>query len=306
MKTARFLANPLLTPLDLALVSSFVRNGQLVGIPTETVYGLAADVYQPDAIQKIFTIKGRPADNPLIVHISHLNQLNRLTESPHPLLMRLAEQFWPGPLTLIFFRKPEIDSIVSAGLSTIAVRMPSHPCALQIIDELKTPLAAPSANRSGYPSPTTADHVLSDFDGQISAVVDGGPCLEGIESTVVGFVENQLTLFRPGAIHREAIEDVLHTRLFDPQMKNRPISPGMKYRHYAPRAKVILVEDENDFPKKIENASSYIPKDLNAQNLYSHLRKADQLGYLEVIILLTDSIRSNEALMNRLTRASEV
>jgi len=301
MKTIRLISNPLLSSDDLEIASSFLKNGCLIGIPTETVYGLAADLFQPAAVQKIFYIKGRPADNPLIAHISGFDQVERLAYNPNPLLLRLARKFWPGPLTLVFERKSEVPGIVSANLPTIAIRMPSHPCARQIIDALGSPVAAPSANLSGRPSPTSALDVLEDLDGQIAAVVDGGDCLFGIESTVVGLLEKTPVLLRPGAISRQEIEEELQMPLFHPPRNSPVVSPGMKYRHYAPKAKVYLVE-----PCDLESdEKAYVPKHVDAHNLYSHLRNADRLGYAQIKIVLNAQIRSDEALMNRLLRACE-
>jgi len=302
MKTTLLVARPHLSSDDLAISADLLKSGHLVAIPTETVYGLAADLFQPEAVKKIFYLKGRPPDNPLIAHISAIHQLERLAQNPSPLLLRLAKRFWPGPLTLVFERKSEVPGIVSAQLPTIAVRMPSHPCARQIIEAVGSPLAAPSANLSGRPSPTSAQDVLDDFEGRLSVIVDGGECSFGIESTVIGLIDDRCVLLRPGAIPRQAIEEVLCMTLLDPPKNGPVLSPGMKYRHYAPKARVYLVDNQDDL--KVSKGSTYLPDNLNAQNLYSHLRKADRLGYLEIVIVLNSQIRSDEALMNRLTRAS--
>jgi len=303
MKTIRLRAHPTLSSRDLETAVSLLLGGQLVAIPTETVYGLAADLFQPAAIQKIFTTKGRPADNPLIAHISSMRQLERIAERPHPLLLKMAERFWPGPLTLIFERKETVPPIVSAHLPTIAVRMPSHPCARQLIHSIDSPLAAPSANLSGRPSPTSAADVLEDFDGAIPAIIDGGPCAFGIESTVIGMIDDQFVLLRPGAIDRAAIENEIKITLIDPPRRGPILSPGMKYRHYAPKAKIRLVDSADRESSSATDGSVYVLEDLGAQNLYSHLRNADRLGYSEIVICLNDSIRQSEALMNRLQRA---
>jgi L-threonylcarbamoyladenylate synthase len=284
-------------------VALLLKSGQLVAIPTETVYGLAADVMQEEAVAQIFSVKGRPADNPLIAHISSMEQLGRLVQNPSGQALQLARHFWPGPLTLLFERKGGVPSIVSAHLSTIAVRMPSHPCARQIIEAVGSPLAAPSANRSGLPSPTSAQDVLDDFADKISAVVDGGPCPIGIESTVVGWIDGQPTLFRPGAVSREAIENALGMKLGNPANGAKPHSPGMKYRHYAPRARLTLVDREVDKQMK-DSQKIYVPESVTARNLFFHLRKADRLGYGEIVVVLNDRIRDDEALMNRLLCAS--
>ena len=297
MKTECRSAESILSSRDLDETVAFLKKGCLVAIPTETVYGLAADVFQEEAVREIFRVKGRPVDNPLIAHICDLMQLDRLVLHPHKIFLRLAERFWPGPLTLIAARHPEVPGVVSAGLSTIAVRMPSHPCAQQIIRALDSPLAAPSANRSGRPSPTTADDVLEDFVGCIPLIIDGGRCSFGIESTVIGFIDDFPVLLRPGAIQREEIESFLQMRLEDPRHDGPVLSPGMKYRHYAPKAKIRLIEVDEPLH------SAYCPHDLSAYNLYHHLRQADRLGYSEIVIRLDAKIRSDEALMNRLKRA---
>ena len=298
MNTIRRTARPLLSEEDLELTVSLLKKGEVVAIPTETVYGLAADVFQEDAVRAIFRVKGRPVDNPLIAHISDFSQLDRLVLHPHPLFLRLAHHFWPGPLTIIAERQPNVPAVISAGLSTIAVRMPAHPCASQIIKALESPLAAPSANRSGCPSPTSADDVWEDLENQIPLIVDGGRCSFGIESSVVGFFDNHPVLLRPGAISRASIEEVLQMHLEDPRPNTPVSSPGMKYRHYAPKAKVRLVEPDESVP-----STSYVPQGISAHNLYAHLRQADRLGYAEIVIRIDERIRSDEALMNRLIRA---
>lgn len=303
MKTIRFIANPVLSEKDLNAATAFLANGHIMAIPTETVYGLAADIFQPEAIRQIFRVKERPIDNPLIAHISTMDQLDRIAQNPHLVLLKLAEHFWPGPITLIFDRRNEVPPIASAHLPTIAVRMPSHSCARQIIDRLGSPLVAPSANLSGKPSPTTAFDVLEDLDGKIPAVVDGGPCAFGIESTVLGWMDEKLILLRPGAIDRKEIEAVSNMRVFDPMPQGSFVSPGMKYRHYAPKAKLSLVENENEIKKFSIKPGVYIPKNLTDQNLYFHLRNADRLGYVEMVIYVDEKLRSNEALMNRLKKA---
>jgi len=305
METICLTARPILSTSDLDIATAFLKEGHLVAIPTETVYGLAADVFQPDAVQKIFCIKGRPPDNPLIAHISTIDQLERLVQNPSPELVLLAERFWPGPLTLVFERRNEVPGIVSAHLKTIAVRMPSHPCARQVIESLGSPVAAPSANLSGRPSPTSAQDVLDDLGGFIPAVVDGGDCDFGIESTVVAFIDRVPVLLRPGAISRQTIEEVLSKHLLDPYENGPIMSPGMKYRHYAPKAKLYLIDSQDDLIEKQLKSAPYMPECVNAHNLYSHLRKADRLGYSEIVIVLNTKIRSDEALMNRLCRACE-
>lgn len=296
METKVYSSEPLLSLEDLAAIADLIKEGELVAIPTETVYGLAADLFCERAVKKIFQVKGRARDNPLIAHISDLAEVERVVARPANLFFRLADRFWPGPLTLVAERREGIPLAAVAGLSTIAVRMPAHLCARQIIRAVGSPLAAPSANRSGFPSSTSVQDVLEDFSGEIAAVVDGGISCLGIESTVVGVFEDCPVLLRPGAIPREALEEVLQTTLKKPEGEVR--SPGMKYRHYAPKAKVILLHEG----EKEEGA--YTPLDVSAKNLYAHFRRADRLGYSLIAIPLTAEIRFNEALMDRLVKAT--
>ena len=215
--------------------AKILKNGGLVAIPTETVYGLAADALNPDAVAKIFKAKGRPMDNPLIVHICRFEEIYRLVKGVPHKAKELADRYWPGPLTIILPKSDIIPKEVSAELPTVAVRMPSHPVARAIIEKTGRPLAAPSANSSGLPSPTTAKHVMDDMNGKIDAIVDGGSCDVGIESTVVTLATDPPRLLRPGGITHEQLEEVLGHVDIDPavlsQLKEgeRPASPGMKY-----------------------------------------------------------------------------
>lgn len=231
--------------------AALLREGKLVAIPTETVYGLAANALDGEAVSHIFTAKGRPQDNPLIVHIAAFEEWESLVREIPEVAVRLAEAYWPGPLTMILPHKPCIPKQVSAGLPTVAVRLPSHPIARRVIAAAGVPLAAPSANRSGIPSPTTAAHVLADMEGRIDAVLDGGPCEVGVESTVVDLSSVPSCpprLLRPGGItlpmlekvagHVEVDEAVTHALKKDAVAA----SPGMKYKHYAPKAQVVLVK----------------------------------------------------------------
>ena len=232
---------------DLQRAAALLRDGELVAIPTETVYGLAADALNGAAVAAIFKAKGRPADNPLIVHIAHRAQLDALVADIPPMAEALAQAYWPGPLTMIFRKAACIPNEVSAGLPTVAVRMPSHPIARQII-ERSCPLAVPSANRSGIPSPTDAKRVAEDMDGRIAAVVDGGTCEVGVESTVVDVTGDRVRVLRPGAVTVEMLKQVVGEVEVDDavlhQLKKHAVaaSPGMKYKHYAPNARVVLVK----------------------------------------------------------------
>jgi len=223
---------------------------QVVAFPTETVYGLGVNAYSTAGVEKVFAAKGRPSDNPLIVHIGDIKDVDFLVrEVPHNARL-LMERLWPGPLSLILWNAPNtsISSLVTAGLDTVALRMPNHPVALELIRTCGKPLAAPSANVSGKPSPTLAEHVLDDLDGKISGVLDGGPCDIGIESTVIDCVTipNRLVICRPGGVTLSQVEDIVgkgnviyDDRKMDENVK--PIAPGMKYKHYSPEAALWLI-----------------------------------------------------------------
>lgn len=301
MTTRILKADPLLDPKDLEELGSLLDRGGIAAIPTETVYGLSAPLFNEKALAEIFRVKGRPSDNPLIAHIGSLEQLDRLVDEPSPLFYRLAERFWPGPLTLIARRASGVPDIATGGLTTVAVRMPLHVCALQIL-RVAGPLAAPSANLSGRPSPTSAQDALEDLDGKIPLLVDGGKSIFGIESTVLLALDEPV-LLRPGAIAREEIEGFLKTKLRDPLLRGVPLSPGMKYRHYAPKAKVHLVPDKERL-REFEKRGAYILSGLTSQNLYAELRKADRLGKSDIAVGLDERLLQDEALMNRLEKAS--
>ena len=242
------------SPENIIKSAEILRNGGLVGIPTETVYGLAADALNGKAVAKIFEAKGRPMDNPLIVHISDFDDIKRfnlVSEIPES-AVKLAKHFWPGPLTMIMKKSEIIPDEVSAGLDTVAIRFPSHPLAQKIISSANTPLAAPSANLSGSPSPTSALHVLNDMNGRIEAVFDGGMCDVGLESTVITLVTDVPRVLRPGGITVEQLRAVLgevdvdNAVLHKLEDDAKASSPGMKYKHYAPKANVILLKCSDD------------------------------------------------------------
>jgi L-threonylcarbamoyladenylate synthase len=231
---------------SIAAAARLIRGGELVAFPTETVYGLGANAFDPAALRKIYRVKGRPADNPLIVHIWSRSQAALLAD-PIPLMFWvLADQFLPGPLTIVMRRAAAVPRSVSSGLSTIALRMPSHPVARMLLKAAAVPIAAPSANLSGRPSPTSAQHVLDDLRGTIAAVLDGGPSRIGVESTVLDITRRTPTILRPGGVSQEMIEEVLHLRIANARANaTHPASPGMKYRHYAPTAEVVVYEGEH-------------------------------------------------------------
>ena len=233
-----------------------IEKSGVVAFPTETVYGLGASALDPKGIEKIFTAKGRPSDNPLIVHITRTEDVFELVQSVPEKALMLIKAFWPGPLTIIFKKQPIIPDIVTAGGDTVAIRMPDHPVAKALIEIAGVPLVAPSANASGKPSPTTAKHVLEDLDGKINGIIDGGSSAVGIESTVIDMTEEPPVLLRPGGITQRMIEGVIGPILRDQQLDkihrgkaageeerspDKLRSPGMKYTHYAPRAEVVIL-----------------------------------------------------------------
>ncbi len=327
MKTKRL--NPDNTGIKSAC--KILKNGGVVGIPTETVYGLAASAYNPEAISKIFTAKGRPQDNPLIVHIASVTTLNEIAEEIPEAALSCAEKFWPGPLTMVLKKTAKIPSCVSAGLDTVAVRMPSNQTAKRIISESGLPLAAPSANISGSPSPTSADHVLNDLDGKIDAVLMGEECNVGVESTVITLVGEHPVLLRPGGVTLEQLREVLpditinKAVLSELAADEKAASPGMKYKHYSPKTEAFLVEGD-DFPafvnqkpdavavcfeeecenikiEKIIYGKKADPKTL-AQNIFSVLREVDKIGKTEVFIHAPEKDGIGLAVYNRLIRAA--
>lgn len=236
----------------IARAALVIKEGGLVAFPTETVYGLGADAFNPAAIEKIFLAKGRPRDNPLIVHIADLSTLKKLARSFPRQARALTEKFWPGPLTLVLKKRAQVPLEVSAGLPTVAIRMPANPIARSLIRAAGTPLVAPSANLSGRPSPTRARHVREDLGGLIDLIIDGGSTPIGMESTVVDFTGRYPKILRPGAVTAAQIEAIIGPLIPAGEMEDtfKPKSPGMKYRHYAPRARMILMEGE-DFREKI-------------------------------------------------------
>ncbi len=238
-------------PTEAALTEAgeLIRSGETVAFPTETVYGLGANAYDENAVRKIFAAKGRPGDNPLIVHISAIDQIYDIIKGEMPEnAALLADAYWPGPLTMIFEKSSRIPDAITAGLSTVAVRMPAHSVARAFIDACGVPVAAPSANLSGKPSPTTAAHVLSDLNGRIPLILDGGACDVGLESTVLDARSGYPTVLRPGGITSEMIAEIVGGVSVDPSVmkplaKNETArSPGMKYKHYAPNGALTIVK----------------------------------------------------------------
>lgn len=326
------------TPENIIKTAEILKKGGLAAIPTETVYGLAADALNGEAVAKIFAAKGRPMDNPLIVHVAEFEDIERFAlvrEIPEA-AKKLAKVFWPGPLTIIMKKGGVIPDEVSAGLDTVAIRLPSHPSARAIIKAADTPLAAPSANLSGSPSPTTAQHVMNDMDGKIDAVFDGGACGVGVESTVITLAQGTPRLLRPGKVTLEELREVLGEVELDSAVLNKlkdgqkAASPGMKYKHYAPKANVILLKCTDDefidyvnrcggsgvaalcCDEDVEKLSvKYIllgkrnDYEAHAQRLFDSLRRIDGYGNIVTVytrLPSTDGV--GLAVYNRLIRAA--
>lgn len=331
-------------PEIIARAAEIIKKGGLVAFPTETVYGLGANGLDGEAVAGIYRAKGRPSDNPLILHVADLEMAHRLSRSLSPEALLLMEQFWPGPLTLVVPKGGEIPQQVTGGLGTVAIRMPDHPVALALIKAAGLPIAAPSANRSGRPSPTTAAHVRTDLEGRVDAILDGGPAGLGLESTVLDITGPCPVILRPGGVTHEQLARVLQNVTLDPSVLGEklpkdqaPRSPGMKYIHYAPAAPVILFEGE---PEKVRKALSCRTEELSAMGkrvgvlateesaagysgqakiltmgrrktpsgaaalLFGRLREFDRL---QVDIILAEGIETKGiglAVMNRLRRAA--
>ena len=248
MKTIVYKLDETQEEVWLKAAEAVLAAGGLVAIPTETVYGLAADALDEKAAAKIYEAKGRPSDNPLIVHISDIEDLNELVAEVPEKALKLAEKFWPGPLTMILPKSEKVPYGTTGGLDTVAIRMPSHPAARKLIHETGIPLAAPSANTSGRPSPTKAEHVLDDLDGKIDMILDDGPVGIGIESTIVDLSGSQPMILRPGYITQDMLREVIGDVSIDPAILDenvnkdfKPKAPGMKYKHYAPKGDLSIV-----------------------------------------------------------------
>jgi len=289
-----------------------LKTGEIVAFPTETVYGLGAPIFNPEAIAKIFIAKGRPADNPLIAHIGGLQDLVRIAVDIPPEFFVLYARFFPGPLTVVLKKHPNVPAIVSGGMDTIALRMPSHPIAQRLIAAVGEPLVAPSANISGRPSATEAAHVMEDFSGKIAGVIDGGAAHFGLESTVLSLLTDPPVILRPGAISRIEIEEVLGKAVRYKEATDAVVSPGMKYRHYAPDAKVRLFFNSQELLDNLSECAVVLSRDkivprhlpLSSESLYRSLREADKTGYSEILVLCDSEIVRNIALMNRLELAA--
>lgn len=326
---------------NIRRAAELIREGELVAFPTETVYGLGADAMNPAAAKRIYEAKGRPSDNPLIIHVSQARDLEKLTARVPGKAVKLAGAFWPGPLTMILEKNENVPYETTGGLDTVAIRMPNHPVALALIEASGTYIAAPSANASGRPSPTTAEHVAEDLSGKIPMILDGGSVSVGIESTIIDLTEEVPMILRPGYITKSMLEEVIGTVEMDPGIiaadsDQKPKAPGMKYRHYAPKADLKLVDgDRHSVTRKIremtqeaiqqgkkvgiiatdETAGKYLAgnvlsigsrtdEDTIARHLYGILRKFDDM---EVDVIYSESFetpRIGQAIMNRLLKAA--
>ena len=319
----------------IAQVATYLKAGEVVAFPTETVYGLGADATNPTAVAKIFEAKGRPADNPLIIHVATIEQIEQYVTEVSADARRLIKAFMPGPLTIILPNDNKIADNVTAGLDTVAIRIPDHPAAQELIRKVNLPIAAPSANLSGKPSPTSAIHVFQDLNGKISAILDGGTTGVGLESTVVDCTGPKVTILRPGSITKTDLESVLNylidTEITD-QAEPEPKSPGTKYTHYQPDVPLTLIDGDTEFfQKKIEQyqaegkkvgllISQELAADLAADEtqicgtttnlatiasqLYQSLRSFKQT---EVDLILAEVFPDEgvgQAIMNRLTKAA--
>ena len=333
METALLYANDISSTDEIQKAAEILKNGGLVALPTETVYGLAADALNEKAVKNIFIAKGRPNDNPLIVHIAEFSDLFGIVSEITPEAEKCMKAFWPGPFTAVLPKTEKIPSVTSGGLNTVAVRMPKNEVAREIIKKSGVLLAAPSANRSGSPSPSTAQHVIDDLMGRIDAIVVSKNCEVGVESTVVSFAVNPPRLLRPGGITAEQLRQYIPDLVIDSAVLNelpkgsKAASPGMKYKHYAPKAEVTLaVGDEKAFARfcneqKPSLAVGYdedaglinLPflslgkttdHKKQAERLFDTLREVDKKKYKTVIVHAPNTDGMGLAVYNRLVRAA--
>lgn len=332
-----------LEKVSFAKAKQFLRNGELVAFPTETVYGLGGDALDEEAAKKIYAAKGRPSDNPLIVHISSVEALNVLAKDVPKEAYDLADAFWPGPLTMILKKSEIVPYGTTGGLDTVAIRMPSHPVARRLIAESNVYIAAPSANLSGRPSPTTAEHVIEDMMGRIAMIIDGGSSQIGLESTIVDLTQDKPMILRPGFITYESLKDILPQIEYDPAVisgkKNENLvakAPGMKYRHYAPKGELTIFEGPMEcviatINKKAEEKvaqnvsvgilatdetkSRYLygtvksigarkEEQVIAAHLFGILRDFDSIGVSYIYSESFDDNSLSQAIMNRLLKAA--
>ncbi len=314
---------------SITRAATIIKEGGLVAFPTETVFGLGADATNKNALNKIFKAKGRPRDNPLIVHIHCLEQLNIFARNVPEEAYKLAHHFWPGPLSLVLQRSENLPDIVSAGLDTVAIRMPSNEIALDLIIQAGVPVAAPSANLSGSPSPTTAMHVLADLTGKVNAIINSS-CTIGLESTVLDLTSCQPVILRPGGVSIYQLEAVLGFKVLQVKevlAETTPMSPGMKYRHYSPKTPLVLITGRKYTRKTVLNnllkhyrtrglktihlnkfignlSRTPLNVDIFARLMYDALRKADHLSGDLILAEQLDENGLGEAIMNRLRKAA--
>jgi len=312
---------------SVQLAKTYLEKGGVIGLPTETVYGLAGNIWDQEAINKIFAIKERPKNHPLIAHVAHWNQVESIASDIPAMAQQLAERFWPGPLTMILTAKPDVPSAATAGLGTIAVRMPEHPLALKLLSSLPFPLVAPSANPFGKISPTSAMHVFSYFKGKIPLTLDGGNCKIGLESTIIGFKDNAVVIYRQGFISKDDILEVLPNTAVYYDIDSQNNYPGSHRSHYAPKTPLIITESLEETLEKYtdqkigllslgtkgENFSTiaeirYLSKtnDLKeaASNLYAHLHELDSLNLDVIVAELFPTSDLGMVLNDKLIRAS--
>lgn len=310
---------------DISFAIHTLNEGKVVAIPTETVYGLAANIFDESAVKKIFEIKNRPNNNPLIVHLKSAEQLKEVAKDIPPLAAQLASHFWPGALTLVLKKQDCISNWVTSNKNTVAIRVPNHPLSLELLRNLDFPLAAPSANPFGSISPTKALHVYDYFQNDIDVILDGGNCKNGIESTIIGFEEEQPILYRYGAIPIEEIEKIIGPIKVHTKDNSAPSAPGMFTKHYAPKTKSFLVEDIEkelesiqskkigvlQFQNKLESPRPFVQYILSptgdfkeaSKNLYSYLHELDALGLDVLLIEKLPNIHLGKSINDRLTRA---
>lgn len=289
------------------IAADLLKNGKLVAIPTETVYGLGADAFNSEATAKIFEAKNRPAFDPLIVHIADFEQIYSVAKTVPPLAEKLAKKFWAGPLTIILKKKKEIPDLVTAGLETVGIRIPNNEITREIIRKSGTAIAAPSANLFGHTSPTTAQQVMDDLDGRIDAVIDGGSCSVGVESTIISFVNETPVCYRFGGLALEEIESVIGKVEKAGFHGKEDVAPGRSLRHYAPNTPLYLHKTEKDFPEGTK--IGYLNQDGNlyeiAQKLYSEIREIDNKNCDVILAHLVEEKGIGMAINDRLRRASE-
>lgn len=318
-------------PECIDIAAELLSNDEIVAIPTETVYGLAGNGLSPAAVKKIFEAKGRPNDNPLILHISDTNWMYRYASEVPDLALKLAERFWAGSLTMILPKKDIVPYETSGGLETVAFRMPDNPWTLKLIERCGFPLAAPSANLSGLPSPTRAGYVYNDLNGKIPLIIDGGTCECGVESTVIAFTGKGVKILRPGGVTPEMLSELCEVEIDSAVTEGlsdieTAQSPGMKYKHYSPKAQVYLIECDDKAKLErfinencdnrtyalVKNTENIKAKTLpygktarsEANELFSSLRKADELGASVVYVEAPNKEGMGLAVYNRLIRAA--